>query len=311
MSDKMMRSNSCRFVTHLFFLNFVFSNQNTMKRQFSIIILLLLLVLPGSIAHAAGSTSNIRVDYSCPGKVTVTYDLTTAQPTDITLQYSPNKSKWLDAEAVTGDVKAQTTGTGKTIVWDCFADNVRTGGFYFRIELPLQPEPDCVWINGVCWATRNVDEPGTFAANPEDAGKFYQWNRKTAWAATGTVTGWDNTASTGTTWETANNVCPTGYRVPTNAEIQSLVAAGNQWTTQSGVNGCVFGSGDNTIFLPAAGRRYGDDGALSDAGSWGSYWSSTQGGSLGAYSLGFGSSLAHWVSSNRVGGYSVRCVADE
>ena len=38
-----------------------------------------------------------------------------------------------------------------------------------------------VVINGVKWATRNVDIPGTFAANPEDAGMFYQWNRKIGW----------------------------------------------------------------------------------------------------------------------------------
>jgi len=35
-----------------------------------------------------------------------------------------------------------------------------------------------VVINGVKWATRNVAAPGTFAANPQDAGMFYQWNRK-------------------------------------------------------------------------------------------------------------------------------------
>ena len=27
-----------------------------------------------------------------------------------------------------------------------------------------------VMINGIKWATRNIDEPGTFADNPEDVG---------------------------------------------------------------------------------------------------------------------------------------------
>ena len=40
-----------------------------------------------------------------------------------------------------------------------------------------------VVINGVRWATCNVDAPGNFAANPEDAGMFYQWNRKVGWSA--------------------------------------------------------------------------------------------------------------------------------
>jgi len=35
-----------------------------------------------------------------------------------------------------------------------------------------------VVINGVTWATRNVDAPGTFVANTKDAGMFYQWNSK-------------------------------------------------------------------------------------------------------------------------------------
>ncbi|MDR1197516.1 MAG: hypothetical protein LBK94_00690, partial [Prevotellaceae bacterium] len=48
-----------------------------------------------------------------------------------------------------------------------------------------------VTINGVKWAACNVDAPGTFAANPEDAGMFYQWNRKVPWSSTGDISDWD------------------------------------------------------------------------------------------------------------------------
>ncbi len=44
---------------------------------------------------------------------------------------------------------------------------------------------DYVLINGVLWATRNVDAPGTFAASPESTGMFYQWNSRIAWSASG------------------------------------------------------------------------------------------------------------------------------
>jgi len=173
---------------------------------------------------------------------------------------------------------------------------------------PESAQPDFVLINGVKWATRNVDAPGTFAANPEDAGMFYQWNRSKGWPATGNVTGWNSSYPTGTTWETANNVCPTGYRVPTSAEIQSLIDSGSQWTTRNGVNGRIFGRGSNTIFLPAAGARL-NNGALSDAGKLGSYWSSTPDGSY-AYLLGISSSYASSSSYYRDYARSVRCVLD-
>ena len=41
-----------------------------------------------------------------------------------------------------------------------------------------------VVINGIRWATRNVDAPGTFTENPEDFGMLYQWNRKKGWNTT-------------------------------------------------------------------------------------------------------------------------------
>ena len=293
-----------------------------MKRQFSIIVSLFFLVLPCSIANAAGSASNIRVDYSCPGKVTVTYDLTTAQPVDVKLRYSPNKSKWLDAEAITGDVKAQTTGTGKTIVWDCFADNVRMGGFYFKIELPSSPELDCVWINGVCWATRNVDMPGTFAENPEDAGMFYQWNRNIGWSSINPMinsnygTTWDSNIPIGIIWERANDPSPEGYRVPTREEQQKLIDTDkvtSEWTTLNGVPGRKFTdiTTGNTIFLPAVGYRHSSlVGTLRYVGTYGRYWSSTQLDSNYAYDLLLLSSAAYVDDDFRRNGVSVRAVAE-
>jgi len=68
-----------------------------------------------------------------------------------------------------------------------------------------------VVINGVKWATRNVDEVGTFASTPESYGKFYQWNRKIAWNTTDRIViGWNNTAPDGTEWTKINDPSPTG-----------------------------------------------------------------------------------------------------
>ena len=57
-----------------------------------------------------------------------------------------------------------------------------------------------VVINGVHWATCNVDKPGTFVAGPEDAGMFYQWDIKIGWSSTDPMT---NTMG-GTTWNNSS-----------------------------------------------------------------------------------------------------------
>ena len=118
--------------------------------------------------------------------------------------------------------------------------------------------PEWVLINGVKWATRNVDMPGTFAATPQDAGMFYQRNRKIGWSSTDPMinsdggTTWDDSYPEGDTWEKENDPCPTGWRVPTAGELWSLVTTGSEWTTENDVNGRTFGNDDNLLFLPAA-----------------------------------------------------------
>jgi uncharacterized protein (TIGR02145 family) len=173
-----------------------------------------------------------------------------------------------------------------------------------------------VLINGVVWASCNVDAFGTFAATPESSGMFYQWNRKEAWSATGTVTGWDSSTPTGTTWEKSNDTSPTGWRVPTREEQQKLLDTDkvtSQWVTQNSVTGMKFTdkATGNSLFLPAAGYRFNSDGELRSAGSNGSYWSSTPlDSSSSAYDVYFGSSSANMYSSNCRGGFSVRAVAE-
>ena len=133
-----------------------------------------------------------------------------------------------------------------------------------------------VVINGVHWATRNVDAPGTFTANPEDFGMLFQWNRRQGWNARNeNVRGWDNTEAEGTMWYLENDPCPPGWRMPTRDELKSLYYADSKWTTQNGVNGELFGTAPNQLFLPAAGIRDGDSGNLYYQNEAGVYWSTT------------------------------------
>ena len=66
------------------------------------------------------------------------------------------------------------------------------------------------------------------------------------------------------------------WRIPTRAEWTELKEQCSwTWTTQNGVDGSLVTSkiNGNSIFLPAAGSRYGTD--LRDVGAYGNYWSSS------------------------------------
>lgn len=202
--------------------------------------------------------------------------------------------------------------------------------FSRRKDVPITS--DFVLINGVKWATKNISTPGTFAANSEDFGMYYQWNSKVGWPSAGNIgkitatdgsTTWNSAWAGGYTtqsstdkWTTANDPSPEGYRVPTLAEIESLTnttKVTQTWTTQNGIYGQKFTdiATSNSIFLPASGSRSCYDGSFNNDGPYGNYWSST------AYFINnnyactssINSDGANWTSSPRSYGFTVRPVA--
>ena len=176
-----------------------------------------------------------------------------------------------------------------------------------------------VLINGVKWATRNVGAPGTFVTNPNDYGGYYQWNRgENNWI--GICAYKDGGYGFATTWQFINNPCPVGWRVPTRAELVSLVSAGYTWSWAE--SGGLFGNENNTVFLPAAGSRLYSDGTFYKVGIEGDYYSSetygdgfiTCGGEyadLGPYSIQFRSDyICGTVYGAATNGKSIRCVKE-
>ena len=209
--------------------------------------------------------------------------------------------------------------------WMLLISGLATVAFNSCSSKRLLYHDEGVVINGVKWATRNVDKPGTFAAKPEDVGKLYQWNRRVAWAAIGDVTDWDTTIPEGDIWEKANDPSPAGWRVPTLDEIKTLFdtkKVTNERITKKGVNGRRFTdkASGSSLFLPAVGLRHWYNSALYNAGKCGYCWSSTADGSYGAYNLYFDSDDeggmyfdsddAHVDSDRRDKGFSVRAVAE-
>ena len=178
-----------------------------------------------------------------------------------------------------------------------------------------------VVINGVRWATRNVDVPGTFTENVEDAGMLFQWNRRKGWNATDrNVEDWnaldvperDFIPNVSVWWRSGGdeNPCPPGWRVPSDRQLERLHNAGSEWVTQNGVYGRLFGTAPYQIFLPVAGYRHYDNGMLLFENIQGRYWSDTpvRQSITTAWNLTFNRENSHIDASDRGVAQSVRCV---
>ena len=178
----------------------------------------------------------------------------------------------------------------------------------------------------VKWASCNVG-----ATAPEEYGGYYAWGETEeksdyTWSTykhcNGTVTSMTKycksssygTVDNKTTLEPADDVATVkwggSWRMPTIKEQQELIDnCTGTWTTLNGVNGYrVTGPNGNSIFLPAAGYRYGSE--VRSQGSYGYYWSSSLDSSNGinAYSLGINITLYNWDSYVRRHGRTVRPV---
>ncbi len=165
---------------------------------------------------------------------------------------------------------------------------------------------------GVKWSCCNVG-----ANLPEEYGDYFAWGEtkpKSEYTEENSVT-WKKSLGDicgNAQYDAARANWGGSWRMPT---ISDLVELQNQcslkWTIQNGVNGrLVTGPNGNSIFLPAAGRRYGT--SLYLVGEYGNYWSSSPYGSVTqrAYSLLFDSSYFGWSLDSRLNGLSVRPVSD-
>jgi uncharacterized protein (TIGR02145 family) len=98
-----------------------------------------------------------------------------------------------------------------------------------------------------------------------------------------------------------NNPCPSGYRLPTSAELD---AERLSWSSNNSA-----GAFASPLKLPVAGRRGNSNGSLFNVGTRGYYWSSTVNGTDANY-LDVSSSVAFMNTDVRAYGFSVRCLKD-
>ena len=99
-----------------------------------------------------------------------------------------------------------------------------------------------------------------------------------------------------------NNPCPSGFRMPTQAEMQTEMAT---WVSPDAV-----GAFSSPLKLPMGGFRYFYDGTVYDEGFYGLYWTSTISVPYANYIYFDSSSSYGFDYTYRAYGMSVRCIKD-
>ncbi|MFC2134580.1 fibrobacter succinogenes major paralogous domain-containing protein [Bacteroidota bacterium] len=158
---------------------------------------------------------------------------------------------------------------------------------------------------------RGIDAP----ANNGIIEKYYYDNDSSYSDNYGGLYTWDEAMQYSMT-EGAQGICPSGWHIPTHADLEELQAAVNNNSNalkaigEGSGNGAGTNSSGFSLFL--AGYHTPETGGTNVAGQYTVLWSSTQFNSLRAYRLSvtdYDSIFSLYITNKDIG-YSVRCVKD-
>ena len=236
-----------------------------------------------SVASAAVTPSN------CGSTVTFTYNGASVTYGIVT---GANSKCWLDR-----NLGATQLATGST--------DAASYGDLFQWGRGADGHQTIVWSSS---SASNGTEQNNEAAGPSTSttpGSSFLIGSTNWYSGTNPDLLWQGVSGT-------NNPCPSGYRIPTEAEWVAERDNGGTgfWGTGSAQNNGAEGAFASPLKLPLPGARYYVDGSLLYAGTSAYYWSNTVISTDAARFLSIASNGASMNTFNRANGFSVRCIKE-
>ena len=266
-------------------------------------------------AHSLYSQSITSVEAKTEGNtVVVSYQLQSSNAVEISLYVSEDGGRTFAGplKSVRGDVGKGIQQGSRRIVWDVLNERefVHSSNMVFRVKAvspfgTLRDPRDgktykTVKIGSQVWMAENL-------AYKPSSGNYWAYDNNSS-----------NVAKYGYLydWQTARNVCPTGWHLPSDAEWTQLenFVGSNPGTKLKAKNGWSSnGNGtDDYGFSALPGGYRGSNGEFYDIGSDGYWWSSTEGNANNVWGrrMNYDYSNVRRYDYVKSWGFSVRCVRD-